>query len=159
MPAENVIKWLQSEYQPSKDYIAEHIGWLDGILTHPENPGLFQDENLSVIQRDLANRWPHENRLELLNDLADKYGEEAVFAVIDKIIDANCRRDWELVGKERGNSFANFLKILWEPVRDSGFEFTYETEGKQTKFCVTKCACMTWPEKSALKNGYIISSV
>ena len=124
----------------SKDYIAEQISWLDGILTHPENPNLFQDENQSVIQRELANRWVKENRLELLNDLSDKFGEEKVFAVIDKIIYANCRRDWERVGRERGNSLDNFLKILWEPLRDSGFEYSFETEGNKTKFCVTKCA-------------------
>ncbi|GAK59167.1 hypothetical protein U27_06143 [Candidatus Vecturithrix granuli] len=124
----------------SKDYIAEHIGWLDSILTHPENPHLFQDDHLAVIQKELANRWIDENRLELLNDLADRFGEEDVLAVIDQIISTNCRRDWELVGKEKGNSFAQFLKILWEPLRESGFEYSYETEGNKTTFCVTKCA-------------------
>ncbi len=123
----------------STDYIAEQIGWLDGILTHPDNPALFQDEKLAAIQKELAGRWRGENRLELLKDLADKFGEENVVAVIDRIIYANCKRDWERVGQEGGNSFERFLKLLWEPLKSSGFEFSYTTQGNRTTFCVTKC--------------------
>jgi hypothetical protein len=124
----------------SEDYIAEQVGWLDNIITHPENQSLFQNENLSTIQRQLADRWVGENRLELLIDLANKYGEEDVFTVLDKIIYANCIRDWEHVGQEGGNSFNRFLKILWEPLKKSGFEYSFVKQGNKTTFCVTKCA-------------------
>jgi hypothetical protein len=123
-----------------EDYIAEQIGWLDNILTHPENQNLFQNEKLSLIERELADRWLGENRLWLLIDLADKYGEENVFTVLDKIIYVNCRRDWERIGKEESNSFDRFLEVLWEPLRSSGFEYSFATQGNKTTFCVTKCA-------------------
>ena len=48
----------------------------------------------SLIQRDLSTRWVSENRLALLNDLAGKYGQEPVLAVLDQIITANSERDW-----------------------------------------------------------------
>jgi hypothetical protein len=57
-----------------KDLIAEQIDWLDGIVTNPGNPGLFTDEKQAVIRRELAERWPRENRLALLKDIRAKYG-------------------------------------------------------------------------------------
>jgi predicted ArsR family transcriptional regulator len=123
----------------SKDYIAEQISWLDGIITHPENSTLFHDETQVVIQIELSNRWTQENRLELLNNLAHKFGEEGVLAVIDKIIYANCSRDWAQLGREKDNSLDNFFKLLWEPLKDLGFEYSFAKEGNQTKFCVTQC--------------------
>jgi predicted ArsR family transcriptional regulator len=130
---------VYEEHLVSKDYIAEQIGWLDGVITHPENSDLFHDENRSVIQRELSSRWAKENRLELLENLSNTFGEEEIFAVIDKIIYANCRRDWERVGKERGNSLDNFLTLLWKPLKNNGFEYSFEKEGNKTKFCVTQC--------------------
>jgi len=123
----------------SKDYIAEQISWLDGIIIHPENSNLFHAENQSVIQRELSSRWINENRLALLNDLAEKFGEEEMLTVIDTIIYMNCKSGWQQVGKEKGNSLNSFIKILWEPLKDLGFEYSIEKKGNQTIFCVTKC--------------------
>jgi hypothetical protein len=123
----------------SKDYIAEQISWLDGVITDVENPSLFSDESQSAIQKELSDRWIEENRLELLNDLADRFGEEEVLAVIDKIIYANCRKGWEQVAKENDNSLDNFIEILWGPLQESGFEYSFGKEGNKTKFRVTQC--------------------
>lgn len=122
-----------------KDYIAEQISWLDSIVTHPENQNLFQEENLSILHKELAGRWVGENRLALLEDLAGKFGEENVTAVIDRLIYANCKRDWAHVGQEEGNSFERFLKIFWEPLKEMGFEYSFVTQGNKTTFWVTKC--------------------
>ena len=123
----------------SKYFIAEQISWLDGILTHPQNQNLFQYENLFITQQELADRWVGENRLALLDDLASKFGEESVIAVLDQIIYANCKRNWEHVGQEGENSFDRFLQLLWEPLRESGFEYSFVTHGNKTTFCVTTC--------------------
>jgi predicted ArsR family transcriptional regulator len=122
-----------------KDVIAEQVGWLDGIMTNPRNPGLFTDKNQAVIQRELAERWPRENRLALLQDISAEYGEEHLLTVIDKIIRENCREDWKQIGRENGNSLENFIQILWEPLKDVGFEYSLEKKGNKTRFKVTKC--------------------
>ncbi|MFZ6031544.1 MAG: L-2-amino-thiazoline-4-carboxylic acid hydrolase [Chloroflexota bacterium] len=124
----------------SKDYIAEQLRWLDGMLTHLENQSLFEDENLLLIQQEFASRWVQEDRLALLNDLARKFGEEHVMAVLDQIISANCKRDWKRTGQDGGNSLGRFFELLWEPLRKNGFEYSMVTEGNKTTFCVTKCA-------------------
>jgi hypothetical protein len=127
------------EKMMTTDVVAEHISWLDGIFTHPENQNLFDEQDQLAIQSELSNRWVNENRLELLNDLRDRFGGAVVFAVIDKIIDANTRRDWEQIGKEGDNSLASFIKKLWVPLKEQGFEYSFEKEGNSTKFRVTKC--------------------
>jgi len=123
----------------AKDLIAEQISWLDGMITDKENSTLFTDESQSAIQRELTDRWIEENRLELLNHLAERFGEEEVLAVIDRIIDANCRRDWEQVGKQKGNSLELFIQLLWGPLQDAGFEYSCAKEGNEIKFRVIKC--------------------
>jgi len=123
----------------SQDLIAEKISWLDRIITHPDNTALFDDKGQSSIQRELSTRWENENRLELLNDLAGTNGQERVLAVIDQIISASCKRDWEEAARENKNSLANFIKLLWEPLAKVGFEYTYKQEGNITRFCVTGC--------------------
>jgi predicted ArsR family transcriptional regulator len=124
----------------ANDPVAEHVGWLDGIMTHPDNAGLFAGGKRSAVQKELAGRWTGENRLGLLNDLADRFGEAEVSAVLDAVIAANCRRDWERIGKESGdNSLDAFIRQLWGPLKDAGFEYAMEKTGRVTKFCVTRC--------------------
>jgi predicted ArsR family transcriptional regulator len=122
-----------------KDYIAEHIGWLDNIFTNRRNEELFSNERQSLIQKQLSNRWVQENRLALLKEIVSEFGEDEVLAVIDKIIYTNCKKDWEQTGKEKDNSLDNFIKIIWEPLKKEGFEFSSEKKGNKTLFCVTKC--------------------
>jgi hypothetical protein len=123
----------------AKDFIAEQASWLDGMFTHAQNQELFDTKDQAVIQRELANRWVQENRLELLNELSGRFGEAQIFAVIDKIIAANCRRDWGQIGKEGDNSLERFIKLLWEPLQASGFEYSIKKEGNKTRFQVTQC--------------------
>lgn len=124
----------------SKDHIAEKIGWLDEVFTNPDNPKLFHaDKTQSAIEKEISSRWVQENRLQLLNDLAKSYGEEEVFDVLDKILYSNCSDGWKQKGKEQDNSLQNFIKILWEPLKDEGVDFSMEKKGNQTKFCVRTC--------------------
>ena len=121
------------------DYIAEELAWLDELMTRTSNRKLFRIAKRSEILEALLLRWKNENRLTLLNDLADKYGEEEVFTVIDRIIETNLKHDWRITGEEKGNAFERFMELLWVPLLDEGFEYTCEKQGNQTVFCVKKC--------------------
>jgi predicted ArsR family transcriptional regulator len=123
----------------TEDLIAQKISWLDRIITHPDNSALFTDKKQSLIQRDLSARWLSENRLALLNELAGKYGQEPVLAVLDQIITANSERDWAQEAKGNDHSLANFFRLLWAELAKVGFEFSYKQEGNVTRFCVTRC--------------------
>jgi hypothetical protein len=124
----------------ASDYIAENLQFLNQIFTYEGNSSLFENEKHQTIQKELSDRWVKENRLQLLNDLADRYTEDEVFAVVDKIIYANCRKGWEKVGSQTVNSLENFIKINWEPLKKMGIEYTYTINGNEAKFCVTKCS-------------------
>jgi predicted ArsR family transcriptional regulator len=124
----------------TNDPIAETLGWLDGTVANPRNADLFPDGERSKIVRELAERWTRENRLDLLNGLAKQHGEEEVFAVIDAVVADNCRRDWGRMGREEAdNSLTAFIRKLWGPLKDQGFEYTFETTGNVTTFRVTRC--------------------
>jgi predicted ArsR family transcriptional regulator len=135
----------------AEDLIAEQINWLDRMITHPENRDLFHSKDQLLIEGQLSNRWLKENRLDLLNDLSERFGEAEVLTVIDKIIYTNCKRDWDQAGKERDNSLTNFLKILWEPLKESGFDYSFKKEGNKTKFKVLKCPMFDLAQKIGAK--------
>jgi predicted ArsR family transcriptional regulator len=138
----------------STDFVAEQLGWLDAILTHPENRTLFEAENQLAIENELSTRWVQENRLVLLNELAATFGESDVFAVLEKIIYANCKRNWAENGREGDNSLNQFIKILWEPLRDMGFEYSIEKEGNKTQFRVTRCPMADFAKKAGVKKWF-----
>jgi predicted ArsR family transcriptional regulator len=123
----------------TRDYLAEQVGWLDDIFTSAENSTLFSDKKHLLIQSGLFSRWKNENRLLLIEELSKKYGEGPVLFVIDKIIYTNSITNWEKEGKEGTNSLNNFINILWKPLKDIGFVFTYETKENVTQINVTKC--------------------
>jgi predicted ArsR family transcriptional regulator len=127
----------------NKDLIAENLGWLDGIMTDPGNDSLFEDRKLSGLQKELSSRWTQENRIELLTDLAARYGEADVLTVIDIIIDSVSRKNWGNEGRRQDNSLENFITMLWGPLKDKGFEYTCETSPGKMQFTVTKCPLVT----------------
>jgi hypothetical protein len=120
------------------DPIARELGWLDPIFARP-NGGLFSDKTLLSIQDELRRRWAAKNRLDLLNDLASRYGEGKVLSVVDGIIESDCRIGWHKTAQESGNELQTFIAMLWEPLRGAGFEYTMERSGKITQFGVTRC--------------------
>ncbi len=123
-----------------KDYIAENLGWMDGLMIDPGNEALFRDEVKSAIQKELAVRWTRENRFALLEDLSARFPEAEVLAVVDTVISTNLKRDWAQVGKENDYSLEKLLQLIWGPLDKTEFEFTREKRGRSVQFCVTRCA-------------------
>ena len=121
------------------DPIARKLSWLDPLFERsPEN--IFQGKTERSIQQELSKRWKSENRLDLLNGLASRFGEETVMAVIDGIIASDCRKSWKKTGEDLGdNSLSKFIELLWEPLTGAGFEYSMERRGDRTQFRVTRC--------------------
>ncbi len=124
-----------------KDYVAENLGWMDGLIIDPGNEALFQDEVKSAIQKELSARWTRENRLALLEDLCVRFPEPEVLAVVDAIVSSNLKRDWTQVAKEKGNdSMETLIELIWGPLDKTEFEFSSEKQGRSIQFRVTRCA-------------------
>jgi hypothetical protein len=121
------------------DYVATELSWLDGIMTNPRNADLFADEPARALQRELARRWPNENRLALLDDLALEFGQDAVMGGIDLIVYENVRRGWQEIGLEGGNSLDELIRRVWGPLPEMGFRFTCTNDGRQARFRVEHC--------------------
>jgi hypothetical protein len=123
-----------------KDYVAENLGWMDGLMTDPGNEDLFRDEVKSAIQKELSTRWRKENRFELLEDLSARFPEAEVIEVVDTVISTNLKKDWEQVGKENNYSLEKLLELIWGPLDNTEFEFSSEKQGGSIQFRVTRCA-------------------
>lgn len=137
------------------DPVAEQFPWLDGIFANAGNVALFETESERVLAAVLCRRWPSENRLNLLRDLAAKFGEPAVCSTIDRIVSTNCRRDWEQIGREDGdNSFERFYAKLWAPLPAMGFEFTRERTGDEVRFNVTRCPVAELARRLSAENWF-----
>jgi hypothetical protein len=122
------------------DYVAENLGWMDGLMTDPGNAVLFRDGVKSAIEKELSGRWTGENRLSLLEDLSARFPEGEVLAVLDTVISSNLKRDWAQVGKENGGSMERLLELIWGPLDKTEFEFSSKKQGNSVQFRVTRCA-------------------
>jgi hypothetical protein len=123
-----------------EDYVAENLGWMDGLMIDPGNGALFRDEVKSAIQKEISERWTRENRLSLLEGLSARFPEEKVLEVVDTVISSNLKRDWALVAKENGNSLERLIELVWGPLEGNEFQFSSERQGNSIQFRVTRCA-------------------
>ena len=121
----------------------ELLDWLDNW---------FQPEKAEAHDFDLASRelfdslapaWltaePGEAKISALDAAAEQFGRERVLALLEKICADETRADWARRAREEGSSLDDFVRQLWAPLPELGFEFTSELRSDGLQFCVTRC--------------------
>ncbi|MFT3830319.1 MAG: L-2-amino-thiazoline-4-carboxylic acid hydrolase [Opitutaceae bacterium] len=103
------------------------------------NAALFTGRERQEISVTLGRRWGTEHPIALLDELRDRFGAEAA-EVVRIIVHENSRRDWAgIAAHQPANGIDDFVRVLWEPLRSAGFEFTYEKQGSEVRFQCTSC--------------------
>ncbi len=94
-----------------------------------------------AILDEFRQGWGQTDTLDLLNGMTRKYGATAG-AVVEKYMSVCIQEDWAKVGQAAahpGTEIDDFIKILWEPLRTQGFEFTSEKLENGVAFAVSRC--------------------
>jgi len=117
--------WLDSWFQPEK---AE---------THDFNAderGLFGS---------LAPAWlaaaAGADKIATLDAAAEQFGREQVLALLDRICGGETRAYWTGLVREEGSSLDDFMRLLWGPLPELGFEFSQEQLDNGIQLRCTSC--------------------
>lgn len=79
------------------------------------------------------------NQVEILRALKDRFGPE-VSSVVERVTEEQVRKEWVEIGrKEKSNTLEDLVRLIWEPIREIGYEFTIEKYGDETHVICTNC--------------------
>jgi predicted ArsR family transcriptional regulator len=135
-----------------KDEFLHYFGWITELLKRPI-PDYFKhgSEEYAIIER-IKNGWGTQDTAELLKGLTAQYGDKAGDAM-QKYLEINIIKDWAETGKmeaHEGTEIEDFIHLLWDPLKEQGFEYTMTRENGRVKACVTKCPIQLLAEKTGL---------
>jgi hypothetical protein len=123
------------------DLLLELFAWITPVMLDPKTGDLPLSSEERAIFDQFRMGWGTKDTAELLHGLTDRYGE-AAGGVIEKVLSRQVELDWRHIASyecHSGTEIADFVRCLWEPLKQLGFQFTQREEGGVTSFCVTKC--------------------
>lgn len=129
------------------------FGWFpEQFEKHPID-GVFSPGS---VEHDILTRfrdgWGAGDTADLLRELSAAYGEKAGQAIEDYFA-ACLRQNWAQIGKRESHAGAeieDFIRVLWEPLREDGFEFTIERTPGTAELRVTRCPLADLAERTGL---------
>lgn len=135
-----------------KDEFLQIFGWITELLKRPI-PDFFKpgSDEYAIVEQ-LKNEWGKRDTAELLKELTAEYGDKAGKAV-EKLIELSIVRDWSETGRTQahdGSEIEDFIKLLWIPLKELGFEYSISKENDSTKFCVIRCPVFELAEKTGM---------
>jgi predicted ArsR family transcriptional regulator len=100
-----------------------------------------QGETNGELARQLkrANRWHTQEKIALLEALSARFGS-GVLDVVDQVIEERARRFGMIIAQREGaSSVDDLIRILWEPERAQGLEYTAERLPDGVQIRCTRC--------------------
>ena len=85
-------------------------------------------DNEAKVLDKISAGWKTETpKHEILKHVVGDYGLDTVNTVIDKVIAAHIRLEWaELAASQTSTGIDDLHRLLWEPLRKAGFDFTVD---------------------------------
>jgi len=78
-------------------------------------------------------------KIAALDAAAEQFGRERVFALLARICGDETRTYWAGLVHEEGSSLDDFMRLLWGPLPEIGFEFSREQLENGVQLCCTTC--------------------
>jgi hypothetical protein len=115
-----------------------YLPWITEWINKTTEIKSFNSEE-STIFKSLKDQWNNTDRVILLINLKGIYGDK-VKNVLNKFLREKTEADWLNIGIEnKNNSIETFMKILWAPNMEEGFEYFVKNENSIYKVKCTKC--------------------
>lgn len=123
------------------DQLIPFVAWIGPLLERPLPDEFSPDSPAHAVLRDLREGWGVTDTADLLGSLTDRYGELAQTTVA-RFLEVHLRNDWAATGRveaHEGTEVDDFIRLLWGPLREAGFEYTSAGEPADRQLCVTRC--------------------
>lgn len=140
------------EWSTMKDEFMKYFAWMADMLRRPTSQFFGPETEEYEIAEYFKSNWGKRDTAGLLRELDEKYGNKAG-QTIEKLLELNIRIDWAETGKREaheGTEIEDFIRVLWEPLKNQGFEYSIAKENGSTVFCVKKCPVFEFAEKTGM---------
>lgn len=118
-------------------------GWLDNWFQSEKAEAHNFDAGERELFDSLAPAWleaePGHGKIATLDAAAEQVGRDRVLALLERICADETRADWARRVREEGSSLDDFMRQLWGPLPELGFEFSREQHENGIQLCCTTC--------------------
>ena len=131
------------------DTFHTHFFWVAERFTHDKGDTLaFSHQNQRTIFDELTKLgWKEPDITAQLDALHEQFGVKLI-EVIETVVAENTRRDWvEIARRETSHTIDDLTRLLWEPGRERGWEFTMKTQENGVQMHCTYCPFAELGEK------------
>jgi hypothetical protein len=129
----------------------ELLGWLDDWFRAEKVSEHDFDVGEKKLFSELSPGWlaaaPGGEKIAVLEAASDRFGRERVFALIGRLCATETTAWWKHLATTEGDSPDTFIRLLWDPLPEMGFEFTKEQIGERLCFRCTRCPQVELAEK------------
>jgi predicted ArsR family transcriptional regulator len=131
---------MKNQENSADDIFHKHVSWLDEWFKYDKQDILhFTTHDQQVIFDELSTHWKEPGILARLNVLQERFGTK-VIEVIEMVVAENIRREWaEIARKKNSHTIDDLIRLLWEPLREQGFEFSMEKQDNGVQMRCTRC--------------------
>jgi predicted ArsR family transcriptional regulator len=134
---------LSGQSRPAGERWQELLDWLD----HWFQPEKAQTHDFDFGERELFDQlgpaWLEADmgraKIDALEAASERFGRDRVMALIAKLCASETTSYWAEVARREGGSLDDLVRLLWEPLRPLGFEFSSERTPDGIQFRCTHC--------------------
>ena len=134
----------------------KQFDWL-GTILNQELTNFYDIDTIEYKVIDhLKEGWEKKDGIGLLKELTAEYGEKAG-QTVEQFLKINILRDWAEIGKKeanKGTEVKDFIRMLWEPLKEKGFKYEYKEENNIVTFHLTKCPVYELAEKTDMHEWF-----
>ncbi len=122
------------------DPIERQLPWLTPWFTASSYSGKDFNNQDYVIADAISASWMTTLKVDLFDSLGNKYGRDKVAGVIDKIVAAHIKPEWEATARNLPrNNLDDFIRLLWEPLPNQGFNVIIKKQLNGVQIHCVRC--------------------
>jgi hypothetical protein len=125
----------------ANDAFYTHVYWLDGWFTHGSDaiPSFSDWEQRAIFDALTKLDWKDLAIIAQLDALHEQFGPKLI-QVIEMVVAENTRRDWaETARRETSHTIDDLIRLLWEPGRERGWEYSVKIQKGGVQMRCTYC--------------------
>ncbi len=124
----------------NNDLIEENVSWVTPWFLDPYSVAIDLTASERDVLDEISSRWSSSNKLMLLEEMGDRYGCDFVGRIIDSVVAAHIRPEWEENGRKQvSNGLNDFIRLMWEPLPAAGFDVTIDHLPDGVQIHCTRC--------------------